>query len=63
MSIIDDEGVSNTSHNEHFQDIVNARLSRRGFLTGGLATAAAVSLGGVEALLKAVPAAAEEASE
>lgn len=60
MSIIDDEGVSNTSGNEQFQDIVNARLSRRNFLTGGLATAAAASLGGVEALLKAVPAAAQE---
>ena len=63
MSIIDDEGVSNTSGNEHFQDIVDTRLSRRNFLTGGLATAAAVSLGGVEALLKAVPAAAQEIEE
>lgn len=63
MSIIDDEGVSNTSGNEHFQDIVDTRLSRRNFLTGGLATAAAVSLSGVEALLKAVPAAAQEIEE
>ena len=63
MSIIDDEGVSNASGNEHFQDIVDTRLSRRNFLTGGLATAAAVSLGGVEALLKAVPAAAQEIEE
>ena len=63
MSIIDDEDVSNTSNNEHFQDIVSARVSRRGFLTSGLATAAAVSLGGVEALLKAVPAAAQETEE
>ncbi|TKB63401.1 MAG: PhoX family phosphatase [Nitrospira sp.] len=63
MSIIDDEGVSNTSGNEHFQDIVDTRLSRRNFLTGGLATAAAVSLGGVEALLNAVPAAAQETEE
>jgi uncharacterized protein len=66
MSIIDDEGVSNTSGNEQFQDIVDTRLSRRNFLTGGLATAVAVSLGGVEALLKAVPAAAggiEEAED
>jgi hypothetical protein len=31
MSNIDDEGVSNTSGNEQFQDIVNARLSRRNF--------------------------------
>lgn len=60
MSMIDDEGVSNQSDNEHFEDVLNARLSRRGFLTGGMATAAAVSLGGVEALLKAVPASAQE---
>ena len=63
MSIIDDEGVSNQSSNEHFQDVLDARMSRRGFLTGGLATAAAVSLGGVEALLKAVPASAAEGAE
>lgn len=63
MSIIDDEGVSNQSENEHFQDVLDARLSRRGFLTGGFATAAAVSLGGVEALLEAVPSAAQETEE
>ena len=43
MSMIDDDHVSNTSGNEHFQDIVNARLSRRSFLTGGFAAAAAAS--------------------
>lgn len=63
MSMIDDEGVSNPSNNEHFEDVLSARLSRRGFLTGGMATAAAVSLGGVEALLKAVPASAQEIDE
>lgn len=63
MSIIDDEHVSNPSGNEQFQDIVNARLSRRNFLTSGFATAAAVSLGGIEALLKAVPATAREIEE
>lgn len=63
MAIIDDEGVSNTSGNDHFQGIVNTRLSRRNFLTGGFAAAAAASLGGVEALLKAVPAAAQETEE
>ena len=63
MSIIDDEGVSNTSGNEHFQDVLDARLSRRGFLTGGLATATTVALGGVEALLQAVPAAAQETED
>mgnify|MGYP001160172015 CR=1 FL=1 len=63
MAIIDDEGLSNQSKNEHFQDVLDARLSRRGFLTGGFATAAAVSFGGVEALLKAVPASAQETEE
>ena len=63
MSIIDDEGVSNTSGNEHFQDVVDTRLSRRSLLTGGFAAAAAASLGGVEALLNAVPAAAQETEE
>ena len=63
MAIIDDEGVSNQSENEHFQDVLDARLSRRGFLTGSIATAAAASLGGVEALLKAVPASAQETEE
>jgi hypothetical protein len=55
----DDDIVSNNSNNQTFQEVVEARLSRRGFLGGGLATAAAVSLGGVSALLKAVPAAAQ----
>lgn len=63
MSMIDDEGVSNESGNEHFQDVLDARLSRRGFLTGGFATAAAVSLGGVDALLRAVPASAGETEQ
>jgi uncharacterized protein len=63
MSIIDDGGVSNPSDNEHFQDIVRARLSRRSFLTGGMAAAAAVSLGGIEALLNAVPALAQDTTE
>ena len=63
MSIGDDESVSNTSGNEHFQDVVDTRLSRRSFLTGGFVAAAAASLGGVEALLKAVPAAAQETEE
>ncbi|MBX3302545.1 MAG: PhoX family phosphatase [Nitrospira sp.] len=58
MSIIDDEGGSNTSGNEHFREVVEARLSRRSVLTKGLAAAAALSLGGVEALLRSVPASA-----
>lgn len=63
MSMIDDEGISNQSGNEHFQDVMDARLSRRGFITGGMATAAAMSLGGIEALLKAVPASAQETAD
>jgi uncharacterized protein len=64
MSLIDDDNNEcNQSGNEHFQDVLNARLSRRGFLTGGFATAAALSLGGVEALLKAVPASAQDGAD
>ena len=55
----DDDIVSNNSNNRTFQEVVEARVSRRSFLGGGLATAAAVSLGGVSALLKAVPASAK----
>lgn len=54
----DDDIVSNQSGNRTFQEVIETRLSRRGFLGGGLATATAVSLGGVGALLKAVPASA-----
>jgi secreted PhoX family phosphatase len=55
----DDDTVSNNSNNRTFQEVVEARVTRRSFLGGGLATAAAVSLGGVSALLKAVPASAQ----
>jgi uncharacterized protein len=55
----DEDNVSNNSNNRTFEEVVEARVSRRGFLGGGLATAAAVSLGGVSALLKAVPASAQ----
>ncbi len=47
--------ICNSSRNRTFQEVVDARLSRRGFLGGGLATAATVSLGGIGALLDAVP--------
>jgi secreted PhoX family phosphatase len=53
-----DDIVSNNSKNQTFQGVVDARMSRRGFLGSGLAAAAALSLGGVSALLKAVPASA-----
>jgi uncharacterized protein len=55
----DDDKGSNNSNNKTFQEVVDARLSRRGFLGSGLAAAAALSLGGVSALLKAVPASAD----
>ena len=53
----EDKGI-NDSNNETFQEVLDARLSRRGFVGGGLATAATLGLGGVGALLKAVPASA-----
>jgi uncharacterized protein len=56
MRNIDDDEVSNNSHNQTFQEVVDARMSRRRLLGSGLATAAAFSLGGVSALLKTVPA-------
>jgi secreted PhoX family phosphatase len=49
MKNIDDESVSNNSGNQTFQEVIEARLSRRSFLGGGLATAAALSFGGVPA--------------
>src|SRR5262245_49260135 len=55
----DDEEACNKSNNKTFQEVIDARLSRRGFLGSGLAAAAALSLGGVSALLKAVPASAD----
>jgi secreted PhoX family phosphatase len=56
MSIIDDDIISNPSSNQTFEDVVAARISRRGFLGGSLALTAATSLGGVGSLLHAVPA-------
>jgi secreted PhoX family phosphatase len=53
MSIVDDDIVSNPSANATFDQVLEARLSRRDIL-GGAATAAAT--GGVAALLSAVPA-------
>jgi secreted PhoX family phosphatase len=55
----DDDIGSNKSSNQTFQEVIEARVSRRGFLGGGLATAAALTVGGVSALLKAVPASAQ----
>ena len=50
----EDDGT-NDSNNETFQDVLDARMSRRGFVGRGLATALGVTLGGVGALLKSVP--------
>jgi uncharacterized protein len=55
----DDNIVSNNSKNQTFQEVVDARMSRRGFLGSGLAAAATVSLGGIESLLRTVPASAQ----
>jgi uncharacterized protein len=54
----DDDIVSNNSNNQSFQEVIDARMSRRSFLGSGLAAAAALPFGGVSALLKAVPASA-----
>jgi hypothetical protein len=62
MSIVDDEREqpSNQSGNRPFEEVVQARVSRRGVLGGGLvATAAALggaATGGVGSLLNAIPA-------
>jgi uncharacterized protein len=55
MAQIDDDIVSNDSSNPHFNDVVEARLSRRGMLAGAAYTVAA-TLGGVGGLLSSVPA-------
>jgi secreted PhoX family phosphatase len=55
----DDDIVSNDSANETIRDVIETRMSRRRFLGGGLATAAALSVGGVGALLEALPAEAQ----
>lgn len=42
-----DERDYNTSSNPRFEDVLNARLSRRGLLRGGVGTAATAVLGGL----------------
>ncbi len=59
MNSNDSDNGSNESGNRTFEEVIEARMSRRGFLSGGLATAAALSVGGMSALLKAVPASAQ----
>src|SRR5688572_31760990 len=60
MAKIDNDDVSNNSGNPTFEEIVAARISRRGFLGGGLAAAAALSFSGVDALLRSVPVSAQD---
>lgn len=57
MAIVDDDPISNVSANETMDEVVAARLSRRGVLGGGLAAAGAAMLG-VDALMRSVPVAA-----
>ena len=60
MSIMDDDGVSNPSNNETFEDVIAARVSRRSLFKGGAAAAgAAVALSGADALMRTVPVAAD----
>jgi secreted PhoX family phosphatase len=59
MAIIDDDGISNESSNETFEQVVQARLSRRGLLQSAGAISA---LSGVSALLASTPARAQTAS-
>lgn len=56
MSNVDDDGVSNFSKNETFEDVIAARFSRRSFIGSGLSALAVASLGGIESLVGAVPA-------
>jgi secreted PhoX family phosphatase len=56
MSNVDDDIVSNFSNNPTIDQVLEARLSRRSMLSGSATVAAAASLGGVGALLTAVPA-------
>jgi secreted PhoX family phosphatase len=65
MSIVDDEQdqPSNRSGNQPFEEIVQARISRRGVIGGGMAVTAAAAVGGaasggVASLLQAIPVAA-----
>jgi secreted PhoX family phosphatase len=55
MASPDDDMVSNSSSNETFAEVVEARISRRALIGGSAATAAAASLGSIGALLEAMP--------
>lgn len=53
MSNPQNDDLSNPSNNETFHEVVAARISRRDFLGGGLASIGIVSIGGIGALLPA----------
>jgi uncharacterized protein len=53
----DDDPISNASTNPHFNDVVETRIARRDFLAGSAAVGGSATLGGIGALLSAVPAA------
>ena len=55
MADFEDDNGTNESNNETFREVLDARLSRRGFIGGGLTAAAGMTLGGASALLKSVP--------
>lgn len=53
MSNPHDDDISNPSNNETLHEVVGARVSRRDFLGGGLASIGIVSIGGIGSLLPA----------
>src|SRR5262245_61943999 len=55
MADFEDPNGSNRSNNESFQQVLEARFSRRGFVGTGLAAAAGLALGTGSSLLDAVP--------
>ncbi|HEX2882606.1 MAG TPA: alkaline phosphatase PhoX, partial [Polyangiaceae bacterium] len=58
MSKFDDELISNHSNNKTFEEVAQARVTRRSLMGGGMVLAATSALSGVGALLRSVPAAA-----
>ncbi len=55
MSIVDDDIISNPTNSETFEEVIEKRFSRRGFVGGLLAAGAITALGGVDSVLAAVP--------
>jgi secreted PhoX family phosphatase len=54
MKLPHDEGISNNSNNESFEQVLSAYVSRRTVLVGGIATAALMFAGGSVASAKSV---------